>query len=146
MLIQGRRPESGELVWAKAHLGYALPQGGRFILTYSYDCNTDYGTQPEYVLSSAYDQSELYTTQGGCQARAGGPSPAGPPPLPSRAGKKPDGRGIPPHRQNRQKEPPAAWQGAFSFGRRPYRPRHRPTARPSICTSFMASPILMMDS
>ena len=68
VLIQGRRPESGELVWAKAHLGYALPQGGRFTLTYSYDCNTDYGTQPEYVLSSAYDQSELYTTQDGCRA------------------------------------------------------------------------------
>ena len=66
--IQGRRPESGELVWATAHLGYALPEGGRFTLTYSYDCNTDYGTQPEYVLSSAYDRSELYTTQDGCQA------------------------------------------------------------------------------
>ena len=26
ILVQGRRPESGKLVWAKAHLGYALPR------------------------------------------------------------------------------------------------------------------------
>ena len=68
ILVEGRRPEDGQLAWVQAHLGYDLPQGGFLNLSYSFDPNTNYGTQPEYVLNSAYDQSELYTTRDGRQA------------------------------------------------------------------------------
>ena len=68
ILVEGRRPEDDGLAWVQAHLGYALPEGGFFNLSYSFDPNTNYGSQPEYVLSSAYDQSEVYTTRDDRQA------------------------------------------------------------------------------
>lgn len=57
------RSENGQLLWAKAHLGYAPAAGKRFSLSYEYTPDFDYGENPEYVLSSAYDRSELFTTQ-----------------------------------------------------------------------------------
>ena len=63
VLALGRSADGGELVWVKAHLGYAPQEGRRFSLSYQYTPDFDYGENPEYVLSNAYDQSEIFTTQ-----------------------------------------------------------------------------------
>lgn len=51
----------------KLHLGYTTADGGRFVLNYEYNTDWDYGEEPEYILSSAYDQNEIYTTSDNVQ-------------------------------------------------------------------------------
>lgn len=63
ILALGRSAEDGQLLWVKAHLGYTPQTGKRFSLSYEYTPDFDYGENPEYVLSSAYDRSEIFTTQ-----------------------------------------------------------------------------------
>ena len=44
------------------HLGYTTSDGGCFVLNYEYNTEWEYGEDPEYILNSAYDRSEVYTT------------------------------------------------------------------------------------
>ena len=62
ILVLCRSREDQSLLWAKAHLGYTLPGGGRFALSYTYDTTWDYGEQPDYILNDAYDTSEVFVT------------------------------------------------------------------------------------
>ena len=44
------------------HLGYTTSDGGCFVLNYEYNTEWEYGEDPEYILSSAYDRNEVYAT------------------------------------------------------------------------------------
>ncbi|WP_367925003.1 hypothetical protein [uncultured Ruthenibacterium sp.] len=63
ILAIGRSASSDELLWVKAHMGYTPQEGKRFSISYQYTPDFDYGKNPEYVLSSAYDRSEIFVTQ-----------------------------------------------------------------------------------
>lgn len=58
---------SGDVVFAKVHVGYQTAGGQPVFVNCSYDAQTDYGQEPEYVLSDAYDWCGLYTTADGVQ-------------------------------------------------------------------------------
>lgn len=60
------RSEDGKLLCAKAHAGYTTADGERFTLNWEYNEVFPYG-QPEYILNSAYDHSELFTTDDGVE-------------------------------------------------------------------------------
>lgn len=62
MLSFCRHKQEDDFSIVKLHLGYKTEDGGRFVLNYEYNTDWDYGEQTEYVLNSAYDSSELYTT------------------------------------------------------------------------------------
>ena len=68
ILILCRNRTDGTLKWEKAHLGYTTASGGRFSLSYSYDPSfVDYGQLPEYILSDAYDENEIFVTTDGVE-------------------------------------------------------------------------------
>lgn len=68
MLLLCRNAENEDLIWTQAHLGYTTDSGKRFSLTYEYNTVWNYGEMPEYILNSAYDQSEIFVTKDGAQA------------------------------------------------------------------------------
>lgn len=68
VLAMSRNAESKELVWVKAHLGYTTEEGKRFSISYAYDITANYGQDPEYILSSAYDVSEIFVTDDGVES------------------------------------------------------------------------------
>lgn len=57
-----RKPVSGEIVMARALLGYTTTNGERFNLTYDYDEAARVWSGNEYILSNAYDHAEIYVT------------------------------------------------------------------------------------
>lgn len=62
-----RHKQEDDFSIVKFHLGYTTENGGRFILNYEYNTEWDHGEQPEYILNSAYDFSEMYTTKDNIQ-------------------------------------------------------------------------------
>ncbi len=62
MLSFCRHKQEDDFSIVKLHLGYKTEDGGRFVLNYEYNTDWDYGEKTDYVLNSAYDSSELYTT------------------------------------------------------------------------------------
>ncbi len=62
-----RSAADGSLIRAQAHMGYTTDDGKRFSLTYEYNVKADYGEEPEYILNSAYDQSEVFVTKDGAE-------------------------------------------------------------------------------
>ena len=61
ILVSCRSRDSGEPLWTKAHLGYTTGEGRRFSLSFTWDTTWDYG-RPDYILSDAYDSSEVFVT------------------------------------------------------------------------------------
>lgn len=66
ILVLCKSQEEHDLLWSKAHLGYTTDEGKRFSLSYTYDITWDYG-RPEYILSDAYDSSEVFVTDDSVQ-------------------------------------------------------------------------------
>ncbi len=58
-----RSEKDGQLLWVKTHLGYIPREGSRFSLSYEYNTFFDSGEDPEYILNSSYDWSEVFVTQ-----------------------------------------------------------------------------------
>lgn len=57
----------GDTVFTKVHVGYQTADGQPLFLNYTSDAKTDYGQEPEYLLSDAYDWCGMYTAADGTQ-------------------------------------------------------------------------------
>lgn len=68
VLVLCRSAADQKLLWVKSHCGYTTESGKRFSVSYAYDVTADYGQEPEYILSSAYDQSEVFVTEDGMES------------------------------------------------------------------------------
>lgn len=63
ILSVSRDAETGELAVVTGLLGYRTEEGERFQVEYSYNPSFPRGQIPEYILDSAYDQSEIFVTE-----------------------------------------------------------------------------------
>ena len=62
-----RHKQEDDFSDTKLHLGYTTADGGRFVLNYEYNTEWEYSESPEYILNSAYDRNEVYTTKDNVQ-------------------------------------------------------------------------------